>query len=785
YLVSSVLLPRRQRERDRPPDLLERAWIVTPRPHSGKEPQSWSPTNEVSGLASRRQFAMSSSPPGGGSMDLSAAAQEALGFADDQFMELSTSGASIYNVTSLLNDPLMASSSGRSAQQTAGAGVGCAAGVDLSNSSLRRLFLSTPGARSSRDEFSLSISGMSLASLGSLSRSKSARRLGGLVDVDEALDDSRAWRNAVQGRLGADLSESGGGRTAAAAAAAAAGAELAGKTAPTGLAHPHDGGVATAAPACAAREADAKVHASGGPQDERAASTPVGADGSHAAAAAEAEAAAGAGDDLPSPPAFLDGRHGRAQDLSQRVAELRQQSYNRRLMATPAAPSRSRTAPPPLPVGVNLASPERPHASAGSKLPPHLDSQCSGQGGKTLAALSAEAYCSDSILEGSSGGLDSSSDSNRRRSRKGAGGRTRKAAASFMRKFGLGQNGRHQQPEHSRCGSLESSCSKGSSSSHVPAPGTAGEGAESGGGGGGEPGSVTSSCWSADSSVQGGGGNASLLRRSISRPHTQEHSRSPVSAPADGAAEPPARSISVGLGTLAEPSAVVSAESAAAPPAAAKRSGLREKLGQVWSSRRKADRRNAAEARPREGDDLEQQNQHHRQLQQQHQHQHRQGGAQSALGGNHVGSSNSGGGGGGGSVPAAVLQPASDGGGGFAFLPAVAPLAGPVAPSGTPTGNGVVSDEGGGGGSAALPTTPLGRSNRSFDPNQPLSGSVDGSNVSLPPQFGTRSAANSLGLSNASFDPNRSMRSWFDMSTESQARVPPGVPPDMWAEPAP
>ncbi|CAN0488599.1 unnamed protein product, partial [Ectocarpus sp. 12 AP-2014] len=159
---------------------------------------------------------------GRGSMDLSAAAQEALGFADDQFMELSTSGASILNLSSLLTDPLAASSSGRfgalqqaSAAGAAGSGSGSGSGsVDLSTSnSLRRFFLASTaaaGRHASRDESSLSTSGMSLASLGSLSRSRSTKRLGGLFDVDEALDDSRAWRNYFLLQHGpAGLSESG------------------------------------------------------------------------------------------------------------------------------------------------------------------------------------------------------------------------------------------------------------------------------------------------------------------------------------------------------------------------------------------------------------------------------------------------------------------------------------------------------------------------------------------------------------------------------------------------
>ncbi|CAN0164921.1 unnamed protein product [Ectocarpus sp. 12 AP-2014] len=508
------------------------------------------------------------------------------------------------------------------------------------------------------------MSGMSLASLGSLSRSRSTKRLGGLFDVDEALDDSRAWRNYFLLQHGpAGLSESGSDVVA----------ELMGKPRagnPVGA-----GAEATVIGGAGSAEgADAKVESGGG--------------GGGSGATAAAVVAEGDGDDIPSPPACVDGR-GRVQDLSQRVAELRQQSYSRRLMATAAVgPPRGRAAPPPLPVGVNLAPDETPATSPSEpKLSPGSVAQRVPPSGVVPGAKAAavDAGHGDSMLEGSGGGgrgVDSSDGGGKGRVK----GRRRKAAASFIRKIGLAATGRQHQQHQSEGGSLESSAHSGSNN-HVSANGAAG--------GGGAEGSLTSGSWTAGSAV--------------------------------------------------------------------KRAGLRGRLGQVWSSRRKVDRRDSG-SKERAGELMRPQQQEE------------QGGAGAGGGSSETSSTCS-------SMPPAVLQPTGDGGGGFAFLPAAAPLAAPaVAPSSTTAaGNGVIPEVGGGGGGAAPPTSPLGRS---FDPNQPLlSGSVDDSNVSLPPQFGT--AANSLGASNASFDPNRSTRSWFDTSAESQARVPPEVPPGLWVEPQP
>ncbi|CAN0178683.1 unnamed protein product, partial [Ectocarpus sp. 8 AP-2014] len=534
------------------------------------------------------------------------------------------------------------------------------------------------------------MSGMSLASLGSLSRSRSTKRLGGLFDVDEALDDSRAWRNYFLLQHGpAGLSESGSDVVA----------ELMGKPRagnPIGA-----GAEATVAGGARSAEgADAKVEGAGVAAAGGAAGGGGGGGGRGGSGATAATVVAeGDGDGMPSPPACVDGR-GRVQDLSQRVAELRQQSYNRRLMATAAVgPPRGRAAPPPLPVGVNLApdettatSPSEPKLSPGSvaqRVPP------SGVVPGAKAAAGDAGY-GDSMLEGSGGGgrgVDSSDGGGKGRVK----GRRRKAAASFIRKIGLAATGRQHQQHQSEGGSLESSAHSGSNN-HVSAGGAAG--------GGGAEGSLTSGSWTESSSA--------------------------AAAPA-------------------------------AAGSAVKRAGLRGRLGQVWSSRRKVDRRDSG-SKERAGEQMRPQQQEE------------QGGAGVGGGSSETSSTCS-------SMPPAVLQPAGDGGGGFAFLPAAAPLAAPaVAPSSTTAaGNGVIPEVGGGGGGAAPPTSPLGRS---FDPNQPLlSGSVDDSNVSLPPQFGT--AANSLGASNASFDPNRSTRSWFDTSAESQARVPPEIPPGLWVEPQP
>ncbi|CAM9655651.1 unnamed protein product [Ectocarpus sp. 4 AP-2014] len=527
------------------------------------------------------------------------------------------------------------------------------------------------------------MSGMSLASLGSLSRSRSTKRLGGLFDVDEALDDSRAWRNYFLLQHGpAGLSESGSDVVA----------ELMGKPRagdPVGAgAEATVVGGATSAGGADAKVEDAGVATAGG-----AAGGGGGGGGSGATAATVV--AEGDGDDIPSPPACVDGR-GRVQDLSQRVAELRQQSYSRRLMATAAVgPPRGRAAPPPLPVGVNLAPDETPATSpSGPKLSPGSVAQRVPPSGVVPGANAAavDAGYGESMLEGSGGGgrgVDSSDGGGKGRVK----GRRRKAAASFIRKIGLAATGRQHQQHQSEGGSLESSAHSGSNN-HLSAGGAAG--------GGGAEGSLTS-------------------------------------------------------GSCTESSAAAAAPAAGS---AVKRAGLRGRLGQVWSSRRKVDRRDSG-SKERAGELMRPQQQEE------------QGGAGAGGGSSETSSTCS-------SMPPAVLQPMGDGGGGFAFLPAAAPLAAPaVAPSSTTAvGNGVIPEVGGGGGGAAPPTSPLGRS---FDPNQPLlSGSVDDSNVSLPPQFGT--AANNLGASNASFDPNRSTRSWFDTSAESQARAPPEVPPGLWVE---
>lgn len=258
-------------------------------------------------------------------VELTAAARESFGFADDQFMELSTSGASIYGLLPILSDP-SSSSSGRLSRVSEAS----------SNSSLKRALLdqrapaggATPqggiGSAPARaaqsvslDESSLSISGMSLASLGSLSRS--SRRLHMLEkNVDEALDDSRAWGDVLVGSSTAmgQSSREEEERSAARSSTAYRKSNSDGRQGVIGV-----GGGASVA--MESGSTPNMMHGEGG----------IGAN-------------QGASGDS------------RVLKLSSGITELRrQQSYSRR-MASMA--QRRNDVPPPPPVGVDLASPLPP-----------------------------------------------------------------------------------------------------------------------------------------------------------------------------------------------------------------------------------------------------------------------------------------------------------------------------------------------------------------------------------------------------------------------------------------
>lgn len=99
-------------------------------------------------------------------LGLSAVAQEAMGFKDDQFMDLSTSGASICQLRAFPD--ISWSPSSRFNQSP------CRS--SLSGVHRRGPPALAPGVKA-RDESDLSASGMSLSSLGSLSRSASSRRV--------------------------------------------------------------------------------------------------------------------------------------------------------------------------------------------------------------------------------------------------------------------------------------------------------------------------------------------------------------------------------------------------------------------------------------------------------------------------------------------------------------------------------------------------------------------------------------------------------------------------------
>lgn len=629
-------------------------------------------------------------------MELTPAAQEAIGFADDQFMELSTSGVSIYDLP-ILSEP-STSSSGRLNRS----------GGSSSNGSLRKALQqggAAPAPAKTRDESSLSTSGMSLASLGSLSRL--ARRPSGLYNVDEALDDSIAWRE--QGLKVVDTSETN-------LAADVKEAASAGSIGRTGDAQTVGAGGATAAAV-----SEAQIH---GPPNRKQGQVD---DAAGVAPAATRGVLTGvAATESPRAEAVV---HGHVQELSLRVAVLRQQSYHRRLAAIPM---RSRNSPPPLPVGVDLAPPDEPFPPATVR-PQSLPVAAHSAG--TLQAISADAWGgertaagpgSDSPNEnsgagGSVGGNSSESNSCASSTARRKGGK-RASAWAFMRSFGT----RHSR-ESRGAGSTENN-----------------NGSAAGGGGDGGS-SVTS--WSADSSSQGVGRGPSA---SLANPGSPAPAALAASSNKTLRALSDSASAAVSAATATDGGADTASVSSQEPGGATKRSLLRGRLGQAWASRRKVDKRQSGKTEEGEGVGRER---------------------MAAVHGS------------------AVLQPAGGGNGGFAFLPATAEQlgappapdafpewlrsrsapAGPVSPGGNT--DGIVD------GSSLFPTTPLGRSNRSFDPNlSPSTYDADGSNMSLPPQLGTHSASASLG---ASFDPNRSTRSWFDMSTESQSRPQPEPSTDL------
>lgn len=734
------------------------------------------PCSESEMMATPAPSAMSSTELD--SMELSAVAQEAIGFADDQFMELSTSGASLYDVALFTEH---SSSAGGRLNQS---------GASTSNGSLRRMLQNTKA----RDESSLSPSGMSLASLGSLSRS--TRRLSGLIDVDEALDDSIAWRHTgvkVEDEDGNALDVCGngtaegkqvtsadlpGGRiirgTAAAAATTAAAAEAAAST--------------RTAPAVAAAAAEAGLDAAA-----EAATVAVRSpllDAAESRTSGEGHpvsgAAGGAKTQLTTtavevPPVAEGMAHGgTVRELSLGVAELRQQSYHRRMACASVGSSRSA---PPLPVGVDLAPPAasfssstsrqqsqqqqqrqqhpgsgaasgldawRPGRAQGEMMAPHLSDSLDGSSGGV--------GCSSSVGEGSSNGSNNGTIS---KIRKKGGQRARALVRRTFQGLGHALQGTAKGASENRSVSLEGDSS------------------------------VTSGSWSADSSaagaVRGAAGAHSDSPETTSQPldhviGTAGISPLPESTPTTSTPAAHAAVVATTSTRAATPPAphgagVVVASSQQQAGAAAKPGGsgggLRGKIVQVWGSRRKHEKKEP-EKQARDGP---QQGRDRAQTQQ----------AGGGLGGAP-------------GMPAvprsAILQPAGGGGGGFAFLPAQdqsldayqewvqsrSALAG--IDSGKPVGAPVRlegTDGNGGGGSSGshphddgvFPTTPLGRSTRSFDPNlSPSTGDVDGSSMSLPPLLGTHAALASLG---ASFDPNRSTRSWFDMSTDSTNRPSPGT----------
>lgn len=595
-------------------------------------------------------------------MALSAAAQEAIGFSDDQFHDMSTSGASLYDLH-LLD---ASNNSNRFHHQAA-----CSKG--LTSPSLRKVLLASSSVKS-RDELSLSASGMSLASLGALSRS-ARRQSSGTCNVDEALDDSIAWRETWYKVLNREEERESSGEN---------------KVLSPG-----------------SRGTDDKLHSAGGSSDgtkaglepERQSECDLESIDIEAARRALTEGVIPGADSA----VVAEVPPGRFQELSLPVAELRQQSFSRR-QAISSVRVPGPNSPPPLPVGVDLASTEETEqpllnsaadVAVASEVPPTQPHQQQAQLPRNGSSVSfflepvlddrarrphARSWCgpqrssksqtSESGADGSSGGSDSYS-----LRPKGV----RRAAAMFARRLRVSR--------HHRTDSTEDS------SAYLDADGTS-----------------SMDGWSAESC-----GHETYAATMVKR------SPSPIQQ-------------------LANTSRKVSSGSEQDQSTETKRRGLfRGRLGQVFGGRCRGGQKDEKPV-------------------------NRQGtvtGEDPSL--------------------TSVLQPTGGGDGGFAFLPSVSgPLELSPAPETTPEwlrtrsappgsvtpgcNAGVVCHIGG---SVPSPVTPLGRSNRSFDPNRsPQHDDPSAPNVFLSPQLMSCPALERV----ASFDANRSSRSWFDTSAESSQR---------------
>lgn len=595
-------------------------------------------------------------------MALSAAAQEAIGFSDDQFHDMSTSGASLY-------DPHLLDASNNSNRFYHNAV--CSKGL---TSPSRRKVLLTASSVKSRDELSLSTSGMSLASLGALSRS-ARRPSSGMCNVDEALDDSIAWRETWHKVLNREEEKEGSG----------------------------DNNVSSPG----SRGTDEKLHAAGGSSDgakaghepERRPECDLESVDIEAARRALTEGVIPGADSA----GVAEVPPGRFQELSLPVAELRQQSFSRR-QAISSVRTPGPNSPPPLPVGVDLAPTEETEQpllnsaaeiAVASEVPSTQQQQQQSQlprngspGSSFLESVpdnrarrpharswggpqrSGKRQTSESGVDDSRGGSDSFSVQP-----KGM----RRAAAVLARRLGVSR--------HHRTDSAEDS------SAYLDADGTS-----------------SMDGWSAESC--GHETYAANMVNSSSPPIQQ----------------------------LANTSRKVSSGSEQGQSTETKRRGLfRGRLGQVLGGRCRGGHKDEKPV-------------------------NRQG---AVTGGNRSVTS--------------VLQPTGGDGGGFAFLPSVSgPLELSPAPETTPEWLRTRSAPPGSvtpgcnagavchvGGSVPSPVTPLGRSNRSFDPNRsPQHDDPSAPNAFLSPQLMSRPALERV----ASFDANRSSRSWFDTSAESSQR---------------
>lgn len=589
-------------------------------------------------------------------MALSAAAQEAIGFSDDQFHDMSTSGASLYDLH-LLD---ASNNSSRFHHQAA-----CSKG--LTSPSLRKVLLASSSVKS-RDELSLSASGMSLASLGALSRS-ARRQSSGMCNVDEALDDSIAWRETWHKVLNREEEKESSGEN--------------------NVLSP------------GSRGTDEKLHSAGGSSDGVKAGLEPEMRSECDLESVDIEAARKALTEGVIPGAdsavVAEVPPGRFQELSLPVAELRQQSFSRR-QATSSVRAPGPNSPPPLPVGVDLAPTEETEqpllssaadVAVASEVPPtqQQQSQLPRNGSSVNSFLDPvlddharrpharswggpQRSCKRQTNEGgSSGGSDSYS-----LRPKGV----RRAAAVLARSLGVSR--------HRRTDSAEDS------SAYLDADGTS-----------------SMDGWSAESC-----GHEAY-------PATMVKSSSPS------------------IRQLSNTSCKVSSGSEQSQSTETKRRGLfRGRLGQVFGGRCRGGHKDEKPV---------------------NRHGAVTGGDPSVT---------------------SVLQPTGGDDGGFAFLPSVSgPLELSPAPETTPEwlrtrsappgsvtpgcNAGVVCHIGG---SVPSPVTPLGRSTRSFDPNQ----SPQHDYPSAPNVFLSQDMTCPAFERVASFDANRSSRSWFDTSAESSQR---------------